>query len=253
MTPSQLQTVVAVFAVLLTGCFKPTDEQKRDSGGGPIADGGQDKICGGFDDAGRAFVTNYGPELAGCTVLQGSLEVCRPSDLTELQHLRALRVIEGGFAVDRCLQLANLDGVERLERLKQLGLFRSPLLQDLRAFTSLQGITEQIVVDDMKGLLSLRGLERTESLNVLSIGATEKLESLDGLQGLRVVGGGLRGGLLDISYNASLRSLKELSVLKLVEGPLYIKNNPKLPRSEIDAFLARVQVTGPVTISGNGP
>lgn len=79
----------------------------------------------------------------------------------------------------------------------------------------------------------------------LSIRTTDTQLSVDGLEALQEV------GALRIQHT-SLRSLAGLASLAVVRGDVTIEGNPELPRSQIDALLARVTVEGQILISDNG-
>jgi hypothetical protein len=219
-----------------------------------------DTLDAGNDDAGipeRACGTEgepiiYGPrvasEIEGCTVYRGSLAIRLPDDVEDLAGLYALREVVGSLNMEQCFGLSSLHGLERVERVGSMGIGMVPMLEELRPLASLRGAIERdLVLSYMDSLVSLHGLDGVESVGAtLVLRVLAKLETLDGLGGLRSV------GELVIWDNASLRSLAGLSALETVDGTLEIKRNPMLPQSEIDAFMARVEVRGDIIIEGNG-
>ncbi|MCB9666100.1 MAG: hypothetical protein H6732_18475 [Alphaproteobacteria bacterium] len=117
-------------------------------------------------------------------------------------------------------ELAPLDTLRRVDG--ELTIFRNHGLTDLRALGRLEQVGGALTVrlDDSDGAFrSLAGLER-----------------------LREV------GALDVDGNPWLASLDGLSCLEVVHGPVHFRENPLLPREEIDALLAHVEVEGEVTV-----
>jgi hypothetical protein len=214
-------------------------------GGGSITDAGnEEKVCGA-----AGAVDRYGASLEGCVTHRGSIVIENFLEgLADVGRLHALREIEENFTIALCFDLISLRGLERLERAGSFGISEVPLLSELSPLASLQNVERSLVLGDMGSLISLQGLNGVESIGArLWLTKLAKLESLDGLERLRTV------GQLTITDNNSLRSLAGLSRLERVDGQLDIKWNPQLPRSEIDVFLARVSVGGPIFVEGNAP
>jgi hypothetical protein len=79
----------------------------------------------------------------------------------------------------------------------------------------------------------------------LSVRITEELATLEGLGGLCEV------GALVVEVNFALEDLDGLRSLRRVHGDVRIEDNPRLSTAEIDAFLARIEVGGTITVTNN--
>jgi hypothetical protein len=160
-----------------------------------------------------------------------------------------MREVRSYLAIDYCLELTSLRGLERLERVDAISIRYAPKLVDLKPLAALTSAGGGIWIAALHALTDLRGLDALESIDGwLLIEDSDNLESLAGLQGLRTVGDDL-----EIINNPSLISLRGLANLESVGGDLVIFSNPQLPQSQIDEFLARVDVGGRIEIEGNGP
>lgn len=233
----------ALLTLVTTSCSAALDTLP-DGGDASVAevDGGAN-VCGAADDIDR-----YGPELEGCEVHRGSIFIEGYLEgLPDLALLHALREIRGSFTLSLCFDLTSLHGLERLERTLSFAISQVPELEDLSELSALQSASEGILLSDLDGLLSVRGADRLESIGALHLHKLHKLEDLDGFPNLRTL------GELSITDNAALRSLSGFAQLQKIDGRLDITRNPRLPRAAIDAFLARIEVTGEVTIAGNAP
>lgn len=199
---------------LLTGCFQPVGE--RQDAGPLVVDSPGPRTCG-VPGKGITYYP-WRPELYGCTIFAGHLDVTVPVGTFDLAAPRGVRAIEGILAIMNNLSMRNLQGLEDLERAGELVLVGNNELTDLRALSSLT------------------------SVNEISVLTNPKLESLDGLSGLRTIQS------LVIDGNDSFRSLAGLSSLELIRGDLELLGNKSLSGSEISTFLARVRVDGNVSI-----
>lgn len=182
-----------------------------DGGDAGESDTGQDVVCGSPDDDLR--LSYYWGELEGCDVFLGGINF-GDYTFTDLSEFPSLRVIEGRVNLFRNEYLESLRGLERLERVGELILHHSVVLDDLSELSSLRQIDRRLIVNSNRGLTHLRGLERLRSVSELSIRGNPNLESLDGLERL-----------------------------ERVRGDLTIEGNG-IPQSKVQAFLDRVEVEG---------
>jgi hypothetical protein len=97
-------------------------------------------------------------------------------------------------------------------------------------------------IDDTEGMSCL-----TEVTGDLNFSDIDTLSNLNGLSALSTVGGDLK-----IWGNDSLSDISGLSRLTTVLGDVEIEGNDVLCRSEIDAFVAGLIVSGSVSIEDNG-
>jgi hypothetical protein len=246
---------------LATSCLQPVAEGRdaavdadggRDAGFEPDAGtfdedaGANERVCFPRSDAGGFLI--YDSAVEGCTRIAGSLIVDGRTDLEDVRFASSL------VAIDQRLLLSD-----------------SPFVRSLAGLGRLRSV-DRLTVSGMHLLENLLGLDRSSSVNSLSLIGSRKLASLQGLGGVRHVPGrlivdslpalesleGLEnlqevGGDLSLDRLGQLRSLSGLRGLTRVGGRLFIRQNPLLPKAEIDAFLARVTVVGTKSISNNAP
>ena len=164
------------------------------------------------------------PELVdvarGCTRFRGSIDFAYDTVEGDMSYLDSIRVVEGDVNFFQNPNLRNLRGLERLEEVEDnFSISHAAELDDLTALRKLSHV---------RGVLGIRSMK--------------KLSTLNGLSGIEEVG---RINILD---NDALTSLEGLSSLERVRGDVWIADNPKLPQSQIDAFLARVIINGEVKL-----
>jgi hypothetical protein len=247
--------------VLATSCLQPVAEG---SDAAVEADGGSDagleidagtfdedaganeRVCFPRPDAGGFII--YDSAVEGCTRIGGSLGAIGRTDLKDLRFASSLVVVD-----------------------RRLVLSYSPFIESLAGLGRLRSV-DTLEVDGMHQLVSLTGLENLSRVNTLAFIGNRKLTSVQGLRGVRQVTGRLSfsslpafesleglenlqevGGDLTLDRLGQLRSLSGLRGLTRVGGRLFIRQNPLLPKAEIDAFLARVTVVGTKSISNNAP
>lgn len=204
-------------------------------------------VSGRVCPAPASGISEYGSVLTGCALIRGNVNLSCPSGLTDLRLLEELQAVEGDLFIEFCTSLRSLAGLERLGRTGSLWLNADPLLPDLSALSGLNLVGDGLVVQEMESLTSLRGLDNLTSAGSVTLQSLPKVPDLAGLPSLQVV------TELTIVGNPVLRSLSGLTSLRAIHGRLTIRANPLLPRSEVDAFLARVSVTGGKDIANNGP
>ncbi len=157
------------------------------------------------------------PSTPNCARLRGSLDFPRGSSITSLRFLSSLEVIDGFVAFREALSINSLEGMEGVRQIGgSLTIYRTPLSM----LVGLEGLTE--VGGDL----------------VIEEGGLRVLQGLDSLVSI--------GGDLRITSTRDLFTLANLRSLRRVEGDLHIYFNPSLPESEVDAFIARIEVGGTV-------
>jgi Leucine-rich repeat (LRR) protein len=155
----------------------------------------------------------------------GRIEVTRNDALTSLLGLRGLRhVVDSELIIRSNPLLENLDGLESLTSIAgALFIEFNPALIDILGLSQLTSV-DQVGIAGNDALLSLVGLDRVASVDWSSyVSSNLALTDLDGLNGLRTVG----GSGLDVSYNASLVSLHGLEGLTAA-STLNIMDNSSL-------------------------
>lgn len=151
--------------------------------------------------------------VQGCEILHGHIVLGRYiTDLTPLSSLRVLDgdIVGGGYN-SRPL---TLEGLENLESMGDLHFLRDNI-------QSLSGIPN---------LKKIRHL-RLEGTPLRDLHGLENVETIESLR---------------ISQNENLTSIAALQSLKRVSSNVQLVRNPRLPREEVDALLARVTVGGTV-------
>lgn len=196
--------------------------------------------CGrGFDAKMDGFRFRSAQELDaferhGCTDAAGEvLMVYYVPGAENLGPLHALSRVDSLLEIGYASDLRSLDGLENLERLGNLSLIANPELEDISALSSLRSSgseppTKSIYIADNDHLTNLDGLGGIERLvGVLIIEENDALTSLDGLDGLE--------SFAQTSYDTQI----------------IIRNNPKLPTCEAEAFAAGIDGVDEVIIAGN--
>jgi hypothetical protein len=180
-------------------------------GGGPPPD--NLVSCG---EVGRAYSSaETFPTTVGCERLLGSLDFSE-SAVFEFAFLSSLRAADGFVSFRNARSVSGFQGMEGIAEI---------------------GSDLTIVSTPTTLLTSLDGLRNVDG--DLAVESNLRLVSLEGLESLETVGGDLQ-----ITGNIELFTLSPLGSLERVEGDQHIYENPMLPSSEIDAFVARVSVGG---------
>ena len=160
---------------------------------------------------------------AECQVADGDFEYANSTQLS-VPELSGFRAILGRLNFFEANALADISALRNLEHLGQFSISSTPL-PNLRGLDNLRVVTANFGVGYMPRLTSLEGLGRLRSV----------------------------GGNLQIVGNTQLTSLRGLESLCRVGGNVQINGNTMLPQSEIDAFLAHVEVGGEVILMNPGP
>ena len=222
--------------------------------------------------------------LDGVVTIDGTLDLerpasGRPSSIKDLHALRNLVNIAESFGID---DVDSLESLEPLRSLRRVGhdffIGHNDGLRTLSPLAGLQMVGVALFIQDNDRLKSLDGLQWISTLTAtdLQIVRNDSLLTLSGLDNFTAQDIGPRGAppLLDISENASLRSLAGLDsllragTLTIAENPaltnitalcrlreiadLFIFNNTSLCRSDIEASLDSANVSGRMEIDGNG-
>lgn len=152
-------------------------------------------------------------------------------------------------------KLRTLVGLESVTWIRKLGIGvgtypRGSDLQDVEGLQNVAWIAENLSVGDSPALASLEGLRGLRGIGGnLIVACCDALTEMAGLSSLRLVQGDIK-----IRNNAELTRLG-LDALEWVEGDtITIKDNPKLPVAEVEAFVERMHASGfrgGFTITGN--
>ena len=175
------------------------------------------EVCGAEDQQERFHQLEEGL-FDWCSVYLGSIHV-PDTQQTDMSFFTGLRRIHGRLTLFRNEDMVSLHGLEQLERAGTFGVSNALLLTDLSGLEGLTEVDAELYVNGNSGLRSLKGLDNVRTVGELSIVGNYDLESLDGL-----------------------------SSLERVEGDVVIDATDNLLRSEIEAFLAGIEVQGTVEI-----
>lgn len=178
--------------------------------------------------------------LAGCERLRGSIVLRYPGG-DDLTPLTSLRVINESLTSAGNEDIRTLTGLESLEWVEDLALSRGGFV-DLVALKNLTDIGNLLFLWTQREIVDLHGLDALKSVGGnCAVKHNYKLATLDGLGSLEWIGGDL-----EVVGNVELVSLSGLSALRQVDGDVHIILNAKLPQSEIDALLDRIEIGGEV-------
>jgi hypothetical protein len=173
-------------------------------------------VCGSPDDVMRS--DDDAAALEGCQIYEGRIRV--NGFITDDAPLASLRVVRGSIATSGYdMSVEAIEGFDNVEWVGEL----------------------HFLGDGLRELSGVANLRKVGGL--LRLDSQQSLTSLDGLERLQIV-----GGSFSIAGNSNLTSLDGLAALERVNGDLSIRDNPKLPREEIDALVARVEVGGEVSV-----
>ncbi len=159
--------------------------------------------------------------LVGCTHVPGQTHVSDRGDLTDLSFLAGVQDV-GRLTFFRNEQQISADGLESLEHATRFGFNNMYALQDISALGDLCQVDEVLYVQGTR------------------------LETLDGLEGLRIVGD------LTIQFNEALTDISALEGIEVVEGDLLIERNPALSQADAEALAQRLDVVGTISVLDNG-
>ena len=187
-------------------------------------------------------------DLTGLETLEsaGRLSVSSNPGLRSLAGLDSLQKVDGNFSVTSNPDLVNLAGmpaveaavilvsgtIHHLEALANTSAAGYVITSD-GSLTSLDGLPVRSQMDLVNvgggSFDSLGPLANLEEVGFLSIGDTTELQSLDGLQNLKLIHGEDEGnGTLYLAANEKLTDITALSNVTIVKTTIEIKNNPLL-------------------------
>jgi len=192
-------------------------------------------------------IDNFKIQNSNCKTISGNVTI-NGSDITNLNGLSGISLIQGSFTISENPVLTNLIGLESLVSVGgRLTISDNPALQDVSGLESLTTLTDGInVVSNSsltnfsalkslsyvgpylrvvynQSLTSIEGFNKITSVtDFLSVGGNNILESLAGLENITLA------REVSISLNSKLRSLDGLRSLTKTTGYLYIGDNPLL-------------------------
>ena len=216
-------SAVCLAVLVLVGCGE-SDGARSD--GVREGDGGE---CGRFSsdhggDDTRIHTREELEELhrSRCTDVPGALRIFYVpgvKDLRLVEHIESARIIEISHTTD----LETLDGLENITGVQLVNLTQNDALTDTSA------------------LPSPTGQRRFRRFKSLVVHHNDKIQKLEGLEGLSHV-----GHSISIIPNQRLEEIAGFDSLTSFDGPyIEIYDNPQLPQCEIQRMLDRLTIEYP--------
>jgi len=142
-------------------------------------------------------------------------------EVVDLSPLASIREIQGQLIIRNTTNLETLEGLDNLERVRDLRLSSNAVLRHMNNLQNLMEITGNFSLGSNHELLSIQGLSNVTSIqDYIWIQSNSKLSSLNGLENISVVNNSLY-----ISSNHTLETIEALSNLEVVNGRLRISSN----------------------------
>lgn len=173
----------------------------------------------------QAEVDSFG--ALGYTRIDGSIRIgnpyeFQPNDITNLQPLLGLSVVDTGLFISNC-SILNLNGLDSIKSVQVLDLMTNNYLQSIDALSQLDTVYN-LWITFCSSLVNLNGLESLTTIeNHCDIYINNSLQSLDGLDNLTSVGGFFR-----IAQNDNINSIEALGELTSIGSDLNIQENDVL-------------------------
>ncbi|MBN2716843.1 MAG: hypothetical protein JXX14_13410, partial [Deltaproteobacteria bacterium] len=171
----------------------------------------------------------------------GDLRIVDNTNLIKLGSLQNLERVRGGLYISNHKYLENIDEFASLQgSIGSLYVSNNDALQSLSGLENVNYICNTVQVKGNELLTTLDGMHHIEEIGHLFWIINTGLESLSGLEGLRVVG----DGGFDIVSNANLTTVSGLGGLEKAEGKITIIDNPLLENMEGFSSLISVNSLG---------
>jgi len=125
------------------------------------------------------------------------------------------------------IEVTSQDALEELSQCEviegQLWI-RGANIDDLGPVSALRLVTDELAFSEVAQLESLEGLAKLEHVGSLYIAFSDAITDLQGLDGLRSIGGGLQNNRLVFEDNASLVSISELAEVSMTVDTVEINS-----------------------------
>ncbi|MEM1190512.1 MAG: thrombospondin type 3 repeat-containing protein [Pseudomonadota bacterium] len=191
-----------------------------------------------------AFQANYGSGSI-CSVVTGGLTI-QGSDITNLDGLGEITIVESSLSILRNDTLTNLDGLSRVSSVGgDVHVRNNAALANLDGLGGIARVGGNVGISSNETLTNVDGLSRISSVgDNLSISANTALTNLDGLSAITSV-----GEHLSVSDNDALTNLDGLSRITSVGGDVTVTQNDTL--TNVDGLSGIINVPKNLTISRN--
>lgn len=169
---------------------------------------------GGLEFTTQAEVDNFGAQYPWCGQIEGDVEISG-NDITNLDALSQLTIINGTLEIRDASNLDNLDGLQHLANVNgDLILRNNDDLTSIAGLSMLSYVAGEFTIRSCGSLQSLDGLDALSGVGLaLIIRDCDLIQDLDALNSLLTV-----GETLEIVDNAQLVSISGLSNLVFIEG-----------------------------------
>ena len=159
----------------------------------------------------------------------GDLEIENNPVLQNIDGIGYIGILEGSLRISWLPLIQNINSLSSLTAIDgYVAIYSNPNLENITGLSNVISqedglIMNSLSLNDNDALISLEGLEGIEIVGELSIGGNEVLNNVDGLSNLTS-----SGFLLDISANPSLVSIEGLSQLGYCGKGCYVYSNENL-------------------------
>jgi hypothetical protein len=160
--------------------------------------------------------------------------------LNKLQKIGGLSIYNPWFVINGNQMLEDISGLSSLDSIfGSFGISNNPKLKQLIGLEKLSYIKENLGVSSMSSIKNLKGINlvKLEILEDLLIANNDSLSTLEGIEALVSLGGGI-----SIKDNPSLENLNGLNNIETLNGNLAISRNTSL--NSIAALMSLQNMNG---------
>jgi hypothetical protein len=148
--------------------------------------------------------------------------------LTNLNGLRNLKIATTGLNIDNNDALTSLTAFSQITKVDVLSVQNNNILTNLTGLNNIQNCRIILRINNNSGLSDFRGLERVKQVGWLEIVGNMNLLTLTGLDSLQSISDMFQSGNLYIQDNSQLQSLIGLQGLRVVKAQIVITTNSSL-------------------------
>jgi hypothetical protein len=168
------------------------------------------------------------------------------ADISNLEGLSILNVVESDFKIVDNQLLADLSGLNNLSNVgEDFFIIGNDILDDLSGLENLNYINGELYIKE-KSLMNILALSNLDSIGRgLKVWDCFKLTNLDGLENLTKI----KGGGFELISDTAIVDISALENLTIIDGLLLITNNTSL--TQLSGLDGLTEVEGQVYIQGN--
>ncbi len=193
----------------------------------------------------QAQVDDFPIQFPNCTEIQGNVEIDGDADITNLNGLNSIVIIDGDLEIYDNSNLTSLTGLEQLDTITgDLDIIGNGLVS-LNGLNNLNHVAGFVYISDHSSLENIDGLNNLSSIgDFFEIIENTALTSVEGLENLETI-----NGHFQLDYNPQLSQLNGLEKLSSVGSYVKIVFNPVL--ENLDALQNLRHVGETFRIQGN--